>query len=135
MYRALQDYPLAVSHPKILKSYLLTESVYPACFCEDSRNKTWTLLVFSKSQLSSVHYSHGAWSLWSLSIPRGSAFSCFSSDTCGLPDDLLASEFAVSLMELLNHHGADVSLGLAMCHVAFCNGLVLLFSTAYIKNI
>lgn len=124
-----------MSHPKGLKSYLLTESIHPAFFCEDSRNKPWTLLVFSQSQLSSVCYSHGAWSLWSLSIPQGSAFRYFSSDTCGLPDNLLTSEFAVSLTELLNHRGADVSLGAAMCHVAFHKSLVLLFSTAYIKSI
>lgn len=55
--------------------------------------------------------------------------------TCGLPDDLLTSEFAASLMELLNHHGVDVSLGLAMWHVAFHNSLVLLFHTAYKEHL
>lgn len=95
----------------------------------------WSLLVFFQSRLPSVCYSCGAWSLWCLSIPWGSALSCSSSNTCGLPDDLLTSEFAASLMELLNHHGVDVSLGLAMWRVAFHNSLVLLFPTAYIKSI
>lgn len=50
---------------------------------------TGLYLCFFQSQLSSVCYSHGAWSLWSLLIAQGSTFSCFSSNTCSLPEDVL----------------------------------------------